>query len=318
MIVVKAAPGLDPDNILGKLLGDAFQVIEFDASRPLRDQAKQAHVLLLRDVPVTAEVMDAAPNLKLLQRHGQHVVGVDREYAHKKNIPVARAPVVLSQADKVVAEHALFLMLALAKRYPEGLAAIKEGALGRPILRTLIGKTLGMVGLGKTGEELARLVAPFGMRVISVKRSADAELARSLGIEINTMDGLDALLEQSDYVSIHLPLEPATVKFVSAARLARMKKGAYLINIARGPIVDQAALYDNLISGHLGGAGLDVFEVEPIDPADPLLGLPNVIVTPHVAGASEEMQQRLAELSAANIRLVAAGKMPLHLLEYKA
>lgn len=315
MIVVKAAPGLDPDNILGKLLGPDFEVVEYDPHRPLIEQAAKAGVLLLRDVPVTAAVMDAAPNLKLLQRHGQHVVGVDRAYARQKGIHVARAPVVLSAADKVVAEHALFLMLALAKRYPEGLAAIQARKLGSPITRTLIGKTLGMVGLGKTGEELARLVAPFDMRVIAVKRSADPELARKLGIEIRPMAALDAMLAEADYVSIHLPLEPQTIKFMSADRMARMKPGGCLINIARGPIVDQAALYDSLRSGHLGGAGLDVFAQEPIDPNDPLLGLPNIVVTPHVAGATEEMQLRLAELSAANIRLVAAGKPPLHLLD---
>lgn len=315
MIIVKAAPGLDPENILGQLLGDGFEVIEFDPSRALAEQAKRADVLLLRDVPVTAEVMDAAPYLKLLQRHGQHVVGVDCDHARKKGIHVARAPVVLSAADKVVAEHALFLMLALAKRYPEGLAAIRERALGRPITRTLIGKTLGMVGLGKTGEELARLVAPLGMRVMAVKRSPDPALAKRLGIEIDTMDGLDHLLGEADYVSVHLPLEPATVGFFDAVRLARMKKGACLINIARGPIVDQNALFDGLRSGRLGGAGLDVFAQEPIDPDDPLLALPNVVVTPHVAGATQEMQQRLAELSAANIRLVAAGQLPLHRMD---
>lgn len=318
MIVVKAAPGLDPDNILGKLLGPDFEVIDYDPARPLRDQVAKAGVLLLRDVPVTAEVMDAAPNLKLLQRHGQHVVGVDLAYARKKGIHVARAPVVLSAADKVVAEHALFLMLALAKRYPEGLAAIRARVLGRPTTRTLIGKTLGMVGLGKTGEELARLVMPFGMRVIAVKRSADPDLARQLGIEIRPMEALDAMLEQADYVSIHLPLEAQTVKFLSAARIARMKPGACLINIARGPIVDQDALYDSLRLGHLGGAGLDVFAEEPIDPDNPLLSLPNIVVTPHIAGATEEMQLRLAELSAENIRLVAAGRPPLHLLDDSA
>jgi glyoxylate reductase len=162
---------------------------------------------------------------------------------------------------------------------------------------------------------LARLVAPFGMRVIAVKRSPDPELARELGIEIRPMDTLDAMLAEADYVSVHLPLEPHTVKFVGAERIARMKPGACLINIARGPIVDQDALYEHLRSGHLGGAGLDVFAEEPIDPDDPLLGLPNVVVTPHVAGATEEMQLRLAELSAANIRLVAEGKPPLHLLD---
>ena len=316
MIIVKAAPGLDPDDVLGRLLGPAFQVRQYDEARPLREQVADAAVLLLRDVPVTAEVMDSAPGLRLLQRHGQHVVGVDRAHARRKGIWVARAPVTLSAADQVVAEHALFLMLGLAKRYREGWNAIQSGRLGRPVTRTLIGRTLGLVGVGKTGEELARLVAPLGMRVVGVKRTPDPALAQRLGmVRLGGMDELDAMLAEADYVSIHLPLDPSTVGFMDARRIALMKPGACLINIARGPIVDQDALYLALSTGALGGAGLDVFAEEPIAPDHPLLALPTVFATLHVAGATEEMQQRLAEMSAANIRLVAEGRPPLHLVE---
>ena len=220
MLIVKAAPGLDPDNILGKLLGPSFRIVEYDGARPLCDQVADASVLLLRDVPVTAEVMDRAPGLRLLQRHGQHVVGVDLAHARKRGIWVARAPVVLSAADRVVAEHALFLMLALAKRYREGWAAIDAGLLGRPVTRSLIGRTLGLVGVGKTGEELTRLVAPFGMTVLGVKRSPDPELAARLGMSwLGGMQDLDAMLPKADYVSIHLPLEASTVGFMDARRI---------------------------------------------------------------------------------------------------
>lgn len=313
MRVVKASPGLDPDNLLARRLGADFTVVEFDEARPLRDQVAGAHVLLLRDVPVPAEVIDAAPALKLLQRYGQHLVGVDVGHARRKGIWVARAPVVLTEADHVVAEHAMFFMLALVKRYREGLVSIERGLLGRPVTRSLLGKTLGLVGVGKTGTELARLARGFGMRVIAVKRTADPGLAQELGLDfLGTMDRLDELLGQADFVSIHLPLEAETVGFFGHRELARMKPGGYVINIARGPIIDQDALLAALRSGHLAGAGLDVFAREPIDPGDPLLKLLTVVATPHVAGATEEMQARLAEIVAENIRLVSAGRAPHH------
>jgi phosphoglycerate dehydrogenase-like enzyme len=313
MRVVKASPGLDPDNVLAGKLGPGFTVAEFDEARPLRDQVAGADVLLLRDVPVPADVIDAAPALKLLQRYGQHLVGVDVAHARRKGVWVARAPVVLTEADHVVAEHAIFLMLALVKRYREGLVSIERGLLGRPVTRSLLGKTLGLVGVGKTGTELTRLARGFGMRVIAVKRTADPHLAQQLGLDfLGTMDRLDALLGQADFVSIHLPLEAETVGFIGRRELAVMRPGGYVVNIARGPIIDQHALLAALRSGHLAGAGLDVFAREPIDPGDPLLKLLTVVATPHIAGATEEMQARLAEIVAENIRLVSAGQAPHH------
>ncbi len=313
MHVLKAAPGLDPDNVLGRLLGTGFTVSEFDQRQPLERQVREAAVLILRDVPVPAAVIDAAPKLRLLQRYGQHLVGVDIPYARSKGIWVARAPVAVTEADRVVAEHALFLMLAVAKRYPECERSIAQRRVGRPTVHGLIGKTLGLVGVGKTGIELAPMAKAMGMRVIAVKRSADPELARRLGIDfIDGMDRYHDVLERSDFISIHLPLEPATVGFFGHEAFRRMKAGSFLINIARGPIVDKAALIDALASGHLAGAGLDVFWEEPIDPEDPVLKFPNVVATPHIAGATYEMQERLAAIVAENIRRVAADQPPHH------
>lgn len=313
MLVLKAAPGLDPDNILGRLLGDGFTVSEFDQKQPLERQVRDAAVLILRDVPIPASVIDAAPKLRLLQRYGQHLVGVDIPYARSKGIWIARAPVAVTEADRVVAEHALFLMLAVAKRYPECIRTIAQRVVGRPTVYGLVGKTLGLVGLGKTGTELAPMAKALGMRVIAVKRSADPELARRLGLEfIDDMGRYNELLETSDFVSIHLPLETGTVGFFGRDAFRRMKPGSFLINIARGPIVDKAALVEALASKHLAGAGLDVFWEEPIDPNDPVLKFPNVVATPHIAGATYEMQERLAAIVAENIRRVAVGQPPAH------
>jgi phosphoglycerate dehydrogenase-like enzyme len=310
-VVLKAASGLDQGNLLQARLGAGFEVREYDPARPLREQVADVHVMLLRDVPVPAEVIDAAPRLKLLQRYGQHFSGVDIAHALARRIHVARIPPEATGSNRQVAEHTMFLLLAVAKRYRQASAAIRERRVGWPKTIALLGKTLGMIGVGKTGEELARLAAGFGMKVVGVKRTPDAALAQRLGMQwIRGMDAQAELLAVSDVVSIHLPLEPATIGYFGAAAFAAMRPGAILLNIARGPIVDKVALLDALASGRLGGAGLDVLWEEPIDPDDPLLACDNVVVTPHIAAQSAESQDVLAALVAENILAVARGEAP--------
>jgi phosphoglycerate dehydrogenase-like enzyme len=313
--IVKLAPGLDPSNRLGRALGSGFEVREFDPRRPPVEQVRDAEVLLLRDIPVPASLIDAAPRLRLLQRYGQHLVGVDIVYARQKGIHVARVPSGVSRADDAVAEQAFFLMMAVAKRLPLCLRSIAERRLGEPEVVTLGGRTLALVGVGSTGTVLARLARGFGMRVMAVKRTIDRALERELGLAfLGTMAQLDDVLAEADFVSIHLPLEPATIGFFGRRQFATMKAGSALVNIARAPIVDKAALYEALQSGRLAGAGMDVFWDEPADPEDPLLRLPNVVLTPHVAGASVEVHERLVRTVAANIRAVERGETPDHLV----
>ena len=314
--ILKAAPGLDQSNLLAKVLGPGHEVIEYDPIVPLSVQGRDADVFLLRDVPVTAAVMDAAPRLKLLQRLGHHVVGVDFDHARKKGIPVANIPASVSGGDRMVAEHALYLMLAVAKRANECAAALKGRQLSRIVPFALTGKTLGLLGVGNTGTELARMVAGLGMRVMAVKRTADHKLARELGFAyMGDMSGLDKVLAEADFLSVHLPLDLATTGFVGERVFSRMKPGSVLINIARAPIVDRAALHQALLKGPLGGAGFDVFWEEPAAPDDPLLQMPNVVVTPHIAGTTYEVMERLARVAAENIHLVTAGRPPQYLVE---
>ena len=313
MKILKVAPGLDSGNVLGQVLGPGFEIADYDPARPLVEQVAEAEVLLLRDVPIPAEVIDAAPQLKLLQRYGQHLVGVDIRHATSRGIPVARVPAEVTGADRMVAEHAFFLMLALAKRYKEAAAAVAAGELGLPRTHGLEGKTLGLIGVGRIGGHLARLAQGFSMSVIAVKRTADQALAAELGLDfLGDPSHQDEVLARADFVSIHLPLVPATLRSFGRRQFERMKPGSYLINIARGRIIDKAALHEALTSGHLAGAGLDVFWVEPIDPDDPLLALPNVIATPHIAAPTYETEKLSARVVAENIRLVAAGKPPKH------
>jgi phosphoglycerate dehydrogenase-like enzyme len=318
-VVLKAALGLDQGNLLTAMLGAGFEVREYDPKRPLAEQVADVDVLLTRDVPVTAAVIDAAPRLKLLQRYGQHFSGADLAHAFARRIHVARILPEATGSDRQVAEHAMFLLLAVAKQYGLARAAIAERRVGWPKTLALVDKTLGMVGVGKTGEQLAKLARGFGMKVIGVKRTADAGLAARLGMEwIRGMAAYDELLGQADVVSIHLPLEPGTVGFFGGDAFAAMKTGAILINIARGPIVDRDALLAALTSGRLAGAGLDVLWQEPIDPLDPLLALPNVVATPHIAAQSHETQRVLAALVAENIRRVARGEAPRFAVEPEA
>ena len=316
MKIKKASPGLDQRNRLGRVLGDGFVVEDYDAARPLAAQVADADILLVRDVPITREVIDAAPRLKLIQRPGDHLPRIDLAHAHAKGVPVSRFPSqVQGSPARDVAEHAFYLLLALAKQQWLARDSVKARKAGLPKTMSVHGKTLGLVGLGNTGEALARLAVPFGLRVVAVKRSADDDLARTLGLAwLGTMERLRELLAESDFVSLHLPQTAETVDLIGARELARMKQGAFLINISRAPMLNRQALLDALRSGHLGGAGLDVWWQEPADPADPLLTMRNLILTPHIAADTAESEQRLAELTAENVRRIARGEAPRYVV----
>lgn len=316
MKIKKASPGLDQRNRLGKVLGPGFDVEDYDASRPLTEQVADADVLLVRDVPITREVIDAAPRVKLIQRPGDHLPRIDLEYARSKGIPVSRFPAKVQELPAGdVAEHAFYLLLALAKQHWLSRQSVKQRRTGLPKTVSVKGKTLGLVGVGNTGEALARLAVPFGLRVIAVKRNADPELARKLGMDwLGTMERLPELLAQSHFVSLHLPQTPDTVDLIGASELRQMRPGAYLINISRAPMLNRHALLDALRSGHLGGAGVDVWWEEPADPADALLAMPNVLLTPHIAADTAETEARLAELTADNVRRIARGEAPRYVV----
>jgi len=317
MKIKKASPGLDQRNRLGSILGEGFVVEDFDAARALAEQVGDADVLLVRDLPITREVIDAASKVRLIQRPGDHLPRViDLAHARSKGIPVSRFPSkVQGSPARDVAEHAFYLLLALAKQQWRARASVKARKAGLPKTMSVHGKTLGLVGLGNTGEALARLAVPFGLRVVAVKRSADDALARELGLTwLGTMDRLPELLAESDFVSLHLPQTPETVDFIGRDELSRMKSGAFLINISRAPMVNRAALAEALQSGHLGGAGLDVWWQEPADPADSLLALRNVVLTPHIAADTTESETRLAELTAENVRRIARGEAPRYVV----
>jgi phosphoglycerate dehydrogenase-like enzyme len=311
--VKKAGPSLAIEEMIARLLGPEFVMEEFDPKRPLAQQVENANVLLVRSVPVTREVIDAAARLRLIQRPGVHLEGVDLEYAAAKKIPVCNVPASLTHAGNDVAEHVMFLALALAKRYREALVAIGTRRVGTPSTHVLRGKVFGIVGLGRTGSAVVPMARGFGMRVWAVKRSVSAGMREAMGLEwLETHDHLPELLRECDFVSLHVPLNKETEGLIGPAEIALMKPGAFLINVARGHVVDREALRAALGEQRLAGAGLDVFWDEPIDPDNPLLAVPNVIATPHVANMTVESIETIARAAADNIRRVQGGLLPMY------
>jgi phosphoglycerate dehydrogenase-like enzyme len=311
--VKKAGPSLAIEDAIERILGPEFVIEEFDPSRPLARQVNGAHVLLIRSVPITREVIDAAPRLRLIQRPGVHLESVDVDYASAKGIPVCNVPAALTHGGSDVAEHVMFLALALAKRYREALLSLEGRRIGVPSTQVLRGKILGLVGLGRTGSAVIPMARGLGMRVWAVKRTVNEAMREAMGLEwLKTHDYLPELLRESDFISLHVPLNKETERMIGPAEIALMKPSAFLINVARGRVVDHAALLAALREHRLAGAGLDVFWNEPIDPNDPLLALPTVIASPHVANMTVETIETIARVAADNIRRVQAGLAPMH------
>jgi len=257
----------------------------------------QADALVVRSATkVTAELLAAAPRLRVVGRAGAGVDNIDVDACTRRGILVMNTP---GSNAVSVAEHAFALMLSLARLVPRLDASIHAGRWekGSAMGSELRGKTLGLIGLGRVGFHVARRAHSFEMRVIAFDPYVSPEVAREENVE---MAALDDLLSRADCVSLHASLGPGTENIINAANLAKMKKGAWLINTARGELVDEAALADALRSGHLGGAALDVFTAEP--PANSqLTSLPNVVATPHVAGSTVEAQEEVGALIAEQV-----------------
>jgi phosphoglycerate dehydrogenase-like enzyme len=283
-------------KIIERALPPGSEVDIWDRARPLERVVVDYDVVLPSNGPITATVIEAASRLRLIQQPAVGTENIDLEAARARGVPVCNAP---GQSGPAVAELALFLMLALLRRAPEAQVAFGRATIGSTIGRELAGRTLGIIGMGVTGTALARLGEGVGMKVTAVKSGrSDAEWEK--------------FLREADVVSLHCPLTPATRGLMDDRAFSLMKPGALIINCARGPVIDRAALERALDSGHLGGAGLDVFWDEPWDPNDPLYQRPNVVVMPHVGGSTEENMARMAAIVATNVTRVFRGEPLLH------
>jgi D-3-phosphoglycerate dehydrogenase / 2-oxoglutarate reductase len=253
-----------------------------------------------------APVLEAArDSLRHLAIWGTGTDNVDLDAARALGIVVSNTPGASADA---MAEHCLALMLAVARRLVPLTASLHEGRWERGMLVQCRGKTLGIVGTGAIGTRLAELGRCIGMRVIAWTFHPDAEKANRVGFEY--VESLDALLGQADVVSLHVRSTPATRGLLGPSQIGRMKRGAVLINTARGDVVDSEALAEALRSGALGGAGIDVFIREPVPRDDPLLGLPNVVLTPHTGGTTPEAIADGLSLCAENVvRFIQRGEV---------
>jgi phosphoglycerate dehydrogenase-like enzyme len=269
---------------------------------------------------ITEDVFDAEVLFTLSLRPEQFVAAKQLRWIHTPTAAVhqfmfpelVNSDVVLTNSREVhgpvVAEHVIALILALAKKIPQAALLQQKRTWGQepmwqepPHLREIAGATLGLVGVGSIGRRVAEMAAALGMRVIAVREHVDRTLPT--GVEqVFAFQDLDELLGQSDYVVLAAPLTPATEGLMNAERLAKMKPSACLINVGRGPQVDESALAEALRAKRIGGAALDVFEKEPLPADSPLWDLENLLITPHTAGLTEKLWYRHYELFSGNLR----------------
>jgi D-3-phosphoglycerate dehydrogenase len=308
---------------------DAVALLEKHAQvvRP-KDHSRQAFLealqevdgMVARKVQVGAEEMDLAPRLKIIARHGVGVDSVDVEEATRRGILVTNTPGANRES---VAELALSFMLALARRIPQAqkaMANMPKGDIG--IFSVLLkqynltgidleGKSLGIVGTGRIGSTVGRkCIAAFDMKVKAYDPYVSSEVMETFGVK--KVERLEDMLPEIDFLTIHCPLTQETKGMVGKKELARMKKGAYVVNAARGGIVNEKALLEALNSGHIAGAALDAWEVEPPDPKDPLLNHPNVIGTPHYGATTQESLYRVGIAAVEEVIRVLRGDPPQH------
>lgn len=280
----------------------------------LAEKPYDAVVTLLTDVVDADIIATMPPSVKIIANYAVGFNNIDVPVAHARGIVVTNTPEVLTAT---VAEHTVALILTLASRIAEGDRFIREGKFvgWDPLLllgMDIKGKTLGLLGAGRIGSEVAEILHKgFGMKVLYCDTKPNDMLESTCAAKFFVTH--EEVLEQADVVSIHVPLLPETHHLMNAERLLRMKKNALLVNTSRGPVVDELALVAALKVGTIRGAALDVFEFEPNVTAD-LLTLPNVVVNPHLASATEETRTRMAEMAATNVIETLEGRTAPNML----
>lgn len=270
-------------------------------------------MLCLLTDEIDGEIMDAEPNLKVISNYAVGFNNINVDEATKRGIPVTNTPGVLTETT---ADFAWTLLMGIARRLVEADKFTRAGKFKgwRPRMllgSDIYGKTIGIVGMGRIGQAMARRAKGFNMNILYYDEyRPDAKLEKELGI---TYVPFDELLQKSDYVSIHVPLMESTHHFIGERELKLMKKSAYLINSARGPIVDEKALVKALKEKEIAGAGLDVFEDEP-ELAPGLAELDNVVIAPHIASATVETRSKMATMAAEGCLSVLKGEKPVNLV----
>ena len=296
--------------VLAAAFADRAEVTLVEDTGDDPEALASARVLITALAPVTGADIQAAPRLEFVQCASHGFDYVDLDTARARGVTVCNIRTTGAE-HREVAEHTFALLLALAKQLVPAHTALAAGDWAnhrlQPSLTGLAGKTLGLVGFGVVAQEVARKAAAFDMTVLYTARSEHAEAADRYGAR---RVPLDELLRSSDAVSLHVPLTEETRQLLDADRLALLKPTAFLINTARGDLVDQEALADALEAGRIAGAGLDVFDPEPPCPAFRLLRAPNVLLTPHIAGVTRDTVPRIVMAAMENTTAYLDGKPP--------
>ena len=297
-------------------IGDRHDLHILDYDQPIAPQFDGVDVVIDHGGSAgTREMADAAVGtVRLWQILGTGFDHFDLEYWQSKNLPVANCPGIFSAV--ALGECAIMFILMLARQYPVTQTNLKQGELYRPFGLELDGLNLGIVGFGASGQELARRAAPFGLKMSVIDiRDVGADEVSEFGLEfVGKPKDLDSVITTSDFLSLHLHLNEETRHVIDARRLGLMKSTAFLINVARGALVDEDALIEVLAEGKIAGAGLDVFGQEPPDLDSVIFSLPNVIATPHISGTTDGTSRKRAGAAAENVDRIAAELEPLYLI----
>ncbi len=256
--------------------------------------------------PYSAAVLAQASGLKVISRTGVGFDAIDVAEATRRGIVVCTTP---GTNHVAVADLAVLLILSCARRLVEAVELLRRGAwTPQPVGFEVRGMTVGVVGTGLIGGEVVKRLAGFEPRLLGHDVVQNSQLTERFGLQYVE---LPTLLAEADFVTLHAPLLPETRHLIDAAALARMKSSAYLVNTARGPLVDEVALADALQAGRIGGAALDVFDVEPLPASSPLRGLENLVLTPHIAGSTVQSRDAMARMAVENAARVLRGRAPL-------
>lgn len=305
---------LAPEEKVLELADVAFIKAQCTTEDEVIEACRDADGILNQYAPITRKVIENLENCKVISRYGVGVNTIDLEAATEKGIIVAN---VTDYCMDEVSDHAFSLLLACARKVPQLNKAVKaknwDYKIAVPIFR-LRGRTLGLVGFGKIPQTLARKAQAFGLKVIAADPFVSNEIAEKYETEIVE---LEELCRRSDFISVHAPLVENTRGMISEKEFKLMKKEAFIINTARGPVIDEKALIAALQNEEIAGAGLDVVETEPISTENPLLELEQVIINPHVSWYSEESQDELKRKTAQNVADVLSGSFPQYLVNEK-
>ena len=302
-------PSLDPAIAALSRVDHELRMAKSASADDILAVARDADAVLVTYAKLPGELLKELKRCKVIGRFGLGVDNIDIPAAAQLGITVTYVP---DYCVHEVSDHAMALLLALARKIPFSNQLVQSGRWEMPAivpLRRLEGQVLGLIGFGNIPRALAPKAKAFGLKVITYDPYVSADVAKALGVETTSFEDL---LGRSDFVSVHAPLLPATRGLMNSAAFAKMKKGAFLVNTSRGPLVDETALVAALDTGHLAGAALDVATVEPLAKDSPLLGRDNVILTPHTAFYSVEALEELQTKCATDVARALLGEAPAY------